>query len=80
MDVNVNIKRIKSKCKIEVEVQFEAYQTKALNKKAHQAIKKYLKDLIKDQSFISVYIDQDEDGSAIESCFEITKVNYVNKR
>lgn len=63
---------------IKVEVEWEDFKTKALNEKAKRDVKNYLLETLNSEaSFISMYVEKDESGAAIESCSKQTKIKVV---
>lgn len=66
---------IKVKIKAEIEVPFYAYDTKRLNEKAKREIKRWIKETLNNQlSYIPLWVEKDEYGTAIEDCAKKSKI------
>lgn len=63
------------KITIEIEAKYDPYSTEAKNIKADRQIKNWLRSLL-DMEHIPLYIDKDENGSAIEDCTRRLKVKF----
>lgn len=68
------MKKIKICC--EIEVSFVEYKTKALNDKAERHIRRWIKDTVREISFIPIYAETDKNGSAIEDCTRLAKIRF----
>ncbi len=63
------------KVKVEMEVPFHSYGTKAKDAKAVAHIRRWIRDtLTNGAGYIPLYVERDEHGGAIEDCTNKTKV------
>lgn len=70
------MKKVKFIIPIQVEVSFFEYDTGKKNEVAKKQVKRYIKDLLKNEiSFIPLYIET-HDSSFIEDCTQKTKVTF----
>lgn len=61
-----------------IEVPYCPYKNKKMNKKAEQCIKKWIKEILQSEaSFIPLYVEKDDNGSAIEDCAKLSKIEVI---
>lgn len=60
---------------VEIKVPYNSYSNKELNKKARSEIKRWIKETVEDElSFITMYVEKDPTGGAIEDCSKKTTI------
>ena len=65
----------KVKVHVDIDVPYDEYRSKALNKKIDKAITKWITDTVKNEcSFIPFYVEEADDGSMVECSTGLTKI------
>jgi hypothetical protein len=62
---------------VEMNVSFESYNDKAKDGKAKNQIRKFVRDVLDDCSYIPLYVERDDDGSDIEDVTHSTRIKIT---
>lgn len=77
MSLSRKTMKIEVKVKCSIAVEFWAFKTKKMNKKAENVIKKFIKSAVKSQVVhVPFYIEKDASGALLEDASSLAKIKF----